>query len=236
LRLLGALSLMGRMHGKSLLGPTLFTLAGFLLLAALGTWQLERQSWKEGLISARLAAIDAAPIALPAAVDAARGLEFHQVRVAGRFLSGHELYLRATSPQGALGFQALAPLARADGGIVLVDRGFVPEDRKGIAVPDAGETNITGYLRLPPASKSWFAPDNRPATNEWFTIDLPMMERAAGLGPLLPFYIDMTATRENLMDIPNNHLQYAITWYALAAGLVAVYILLMRRHRLGEQK
>jgi surfeit locus 1 family protein len=223
------------MHGKSLLGPTLFTLAGFLLLAALGTWQVERLSWKEGLIATRLAAIDAAPIALPADVDAARALEFHQLRVAGRFIAGHELYLRATSPQGALGFQVLAPLARDDGGIVLVDRGFVPEARKGVAAPDAGESNITGFLRLPPASKSWFAPDNRPATNEWFTIDLPAMARAAGV-PLLPFYIDMTATRENLLDIPNNHLQYAITWYALAVGLVVFYILLVRRHRLGEQK
>jgi len=85
-------------------------------------------------------------------------------------------------------------------------------------------------LRLP-QRRGWFVPDDRPERNEWFAVDVPAMAAAAKLDRLLPFYVD--ASGEPPPELPNDHLQYAITWYALAVALLVVYILVVRRR--GEQ-
>jgi len=124
----------------------------------------------------------------------------------------------------------LTPFASDDGRLILVDRGFAADGNP------SGETEIIGLLRRPPAAKPWFVPANQPTDNEWFSVDLAAMARAADAGPVLPFYLDTDPAAARLaLDLPNNHLQYAITWYALAAGLVAVYIVFLRRHRRGEE-
>ncbi len=235
------------MRQKSLLAPTLFTLFGMILLLGLGTWQLQRLHWKEGLIAAREAGMVAAPVPLPTTLAAAATLEYRHVRVTGRFRHDRTLYLHAIAADGAPGYHVLTPLVLGDGAVLMVDRGFVPPDRKDPATRAAadasGEATVTGILRLPPAP-GWFVPDNRPDRNEWFFIDLPAMAAAAKVGTVLPFYVDADATPnpggypvggQTVIDLPNNHLQYAITWYALAAALVVFYIALVRRRRSGGQ-
>jgi surfeit locus 1 family protein len=235
------------MRQKSLLGPTLFTLFGMILLPGLGTWQLQRLQWKEGLIAAREAGLAAAPVPLPATLAAARALEYRRVRASGRFLHDRTLYLYATAANGTPGYHVLTPLALAGGAVLMVDRGFVPQDRKDpatrAAANSSGEASVTGILRLPLAP-GWFVPDNRPGRNEWFFIDLPAMAAAARVGTLLPFYIEADASPnpgglplggQTPIDLPNNHLQYAITWYALAVALPVFYIALVRRRRRGDR-
>ena len=237
------------MTHKSLVGPTLFTLAGLVLLLGLGTWQVERLAWKNGLIAERQAAIAAPAVPLPRTLDEARALEFHRVRAVGRLLDERELYLHATDADGDAGYHVVTPLALVRGGIVLVDRGFVPVRLKAPDTRAAGNSDgiieVGGLLRLPPGGKaSWFVPENQPGRNEWFTLDPQAMAQAARVADALPFYIDADATPnhggfpvggQTPLDLPNNHLQYAITWYALAACLVIVYILLVRRRR-GDPK
>jgi len=221
---------------RSLLWPTLWSALGFVLLLGLGTWQVQRLSWKEGLIAERNASLAAAPVALPADLAAARALEFHPVRADGEFLNDHELYLNAQELRGDQGFHVITPFRLADGRMLLVDRGFVPTDHERPDTRRAGEiagpTTVTGLLRLPEPS-GWFTPANEPAKNSWFSVDLPAMARAAGIGDALPFYIDAGKTPnpgglpqggQTITDLPNNHLQYAITWYALAVALIVVYI------------
>jgi len=234
------------MARKSLLGPTLFTLFGMILLLGLGTWQLQRLKWKEGLIAAREAAMTGTPVPLPATLGAARALVYHRVRAEGRFLNYRELYLHAIAADGAAGYHILTPLALGGGRFVLVDRGFVPEELKSparrAAANTAGERSVTGVLRLP-EQHGWFVPDNEPARNEWFFIDLPAMAAAAHVDSFPPFYLAADATPnpggypiggQTRIDLPNHHLQYAITWYSLAAALLVFYVLLVRRHR-GER-
>jgi surfeit locus 1 family protein len=226
---------------RSLLWPTLWSVFGLLLLLGLGTWQVQRLSWKEGLIAQRNAALTAAPVPLPRALDDARALEFHPVRADGEFLNDHELYLNAQSLKGDQGFHIVTPFGLSDGTILMVDRGFVPTDKRAPATRDAGEiagaTSVTGLLRLP-EPPGWFTPPNEPDKNSWFSIDLPAMAKAAGVGSALPFYIDAAATPnpggwpqggQTITDLPNDHLQYAITWYALAAALVVIYIRFAQR-------
>jgi surfeit locus 1 family protein len=228
---------------KSLLAPTLFTLFGLALLLSLGTWQVKRLAWKEGLIAERSAAVAAAPVDLPRTLEEARALEFHRVRAEGTFRNDRELYLHAMTAEGTAGYHVITPLVLARGGTLLVDRGFVPEERKATGTREAGNPagpqQVVGLLRLSQAGKSsWFVPDNLPAKGEWFSLDLDAMAQAAAIANPLPFTIDADATPnpggypvggQTPLDLPNNHLQYAITWYLMAVALVVVYLRLVLR-------
>ncbi len=224
--------------------PTAISVPMVLLCLGLGSWQIQRLFWKEGLIAQRHAAVTAAPIAVPGDRGAARGLEFHRVAVAGVFLNDKEIHLGATSETGRNGFQVLTPLLEADGQIVFVDRGFVPAELKDPARRAAGQfagpVRVEGLLRLPPAGRpNWFLPDNRPDLNYWFWIDLPAMAAADRLDRVAPFYIDANAAPNpggwpkggvTRLALPNDHLQYAITWFSLAVALVVIYVLYHRRN------
>jgi len=232
------------LRARPLLWPSLWAALGLLLLIGLGSWQLYRLQWKEGLIAQRQAALDAAPVALPATLADAAPLEFHPVRADGQFRNDRELYLNATSRRGDAGFHIVTPFILADGTALLVDRGFVPTERKAPESRAAGEiaseTSVSGLLRLP-EKPGWFTPANEPEKNSWFSIDLAAMAQAAGLDRVSPFYLDADATPnpggwpqggQTITDLPNSHLQYALTWFGLALALVAIYIRFARR-RLG---
>ncbi len=234
---------------KSLFWPSLFALGGILVLLGLGSWQIERLFWKERLIAERHAAVTAPPMALPATLEAADGLDYHRVSAIGRFLPDRELFLGATDADGHLGYQIIEPLRLSSGDVLLVDRGFVPEDKKLPASRSAGEpkgeVTITGLLRLPPRAKPhWFLPANNAERNYWFWVDVPAMAAAAGLDRVLPFYVDADDTPnpgglplggQTRLDLPNNHLQYAITWYALALALAIIAFIFLRRRARGEE-
>lgn len=224
---------------KSFAGPTVFTIFGLVLLLSLGTWQVQRLHWKTALIAERAAGVAAAPVPLPRTLAVAQGLEYHHVRAEGRFV-GPDLYVHAISHDGALGFHVLTALRLDGGGTALIDRGFVPEADKPLpqaARPEPGD--VTGLLRLAQGKPSWFTPDNLPARGEWYYVDPAAMAAAAGVGAALPFYVDADRSPgggwpeggQTPLDLPNHHLQYAITWYALAGALMIFYILLLRKHR-----
>lgn len=229
------------MRKPSILWPSLIAGVGVVLLLALGTWQLQRLQWKNGLIAERRAASHSAPVALPDHPADAAALAFRRVSLTGTFLNDKEFHVLATAADGTAGIHVVTPLRRADGGIVLIDRGFVPTDRKDPATRGAGELQgevaVTGVLRPAAGKSSWFVPDNRPGTNEWFYVDVPAMAAAAGLSDVAPFYVEADATPnpggypvggQTVIDLPNNHFQYALTWYALAAGLAIIYIVYVR--------
>ena len=230
---------------RRLVKLTLVSLSALAALIALGTWQVERLHWKEGLIAARAAALAAPPIELPASLDAARGLEFRRVRVSGVFDYAHEVPVNATErDSGKAGDLLVTPLRRADGPPVLVERGWIPWDLRDPATRAAGNppgtVEVEGLLRIPDGKPSWFVPDNDPTRNQWFYIDPAAMGRAASAPDVLPFYVEAGPAPnpggyplggQAHTDLPNNHLQYAITWYSLAAVLVVIYLLLARRER-----
>lgn len=224
--------------------PTVFTVPALLVLLGLGTWQVERLRWKEGLIAERTARTTAVPIDLPAAgtvlsPEALAELDYRRATATGRFSHDREMYLAARTMQGAIGYQVVTPLQRADGSIVLVNRGWVPDDRKDPAKRAggqvAGEVTVDGAIRAP-GRQHWLQPDNEPAKNLWFWTDLQAMARHAGVAPerLVPVLLEAGATPnpgglpvggQTRVNLPNDHLQYAITWYALAVGLAAIYVI-----------
>ncbi len=218
-------------------GMTLAAIPAMGVLLALGTWQMDRMRWKEALIQERAQRLAAPPVNLPAQVAAPEALEYRRVQAVGRFLNDRELYLAGRSSRGQNGYHVVTPLQRADGSAVLVNRGWVPLDRKLPQSRDqglvAGQVTVQGLARVP-QPPGWFTPANQVEGNFWFYVDIPAMARAAGLTNVLPVYIEAGSAPnpgglpiggQPQATLPNNHLQYAITWYALAVALGVIYVL-----------
>jgi surfeit locus 1 family protein len=214
--------------------PTAMTILMLAVLIGLGTWQIDRLQWKEDLlstISQRLLG----PTLDIAVVDKAYA-DFQHAMATGSFLNDKELYMHAVSTRGEGGWHVLTPFHVNNGLWLLVDRGFVPFDKKD---PDtrrdgqlSGSVTITGHLRLP--QHRWPQPDNNPAANDWYWPDPAAMAKAMDVPPFLPFVLQVDATPvpggypvggQTRVDLPNDHFTYALTWYGLACVLLVIYIL-----------
>jgi surfeit locus 1 family protein len=221
------------------LWPTLFTLPVLAALIALGSWQLQRLDWKEGQIAEREARSTAPAIALPPEIGDPQALEYRRVRLIGRFLHEAEMYLGGRTFKGQVGVHVVTPMVLADGRGLLVDRGWVPMTRKAPA--SRAEGQLDGPLALEALLRTggWkgstaFRPDNRPADSTWFWVDPEAMAASAGLKDPVTAVYAAAGPAENPGGLPiggqtritlrNDHLQYAITWYALAAVLAAIYL------------
>jgi surfeit locus 1 family protein len=233
----------GRFRFRPTLVPTLITIPAVAVMLGLGAWQVERLEWKQELIASRTARFAAPPIALPQAPAEPAEFEFHRVRVTGTYLHEREMYLPARTLNGNLGWHVITPLMRDEGSHVLIDRGWVPLKRKE---PESralgqvpGRVTVEGVLRTA-GRKGWFVPDNQPDENAWFYVDLDAMAAHAGLGSVSPYYVEAGPAEvpgglpiggQTRIRLRNEHLSYAITWYALALALVVIYLLY---HRVKE--
>ncbi|WP_369719794.1 SURF1 family protein [Bradyrhizobium sp. LLZ17] len=210
---------------------TILSLAAFVLLIALGVWQVERRTWKLALIDRveQRVHAEAQPIPSPAswpAVTAAND-EYRHVTVSGRFLHDRETLVQAVTEEGP-GYWVLTPLQRGDGTLVLINRGFVPSERRDVSTRrdgnPQGEVAITGLLRVT-EPKGGFLRNNVPQHNRWYSRDVAAIAAERGLDEVAPFFIDADAGSQTaggpiggltVVRFPNNHLIYALTWFALA--------------------
>ncbi len=226
---------------RALLLPTALTLAGASLLVSLGVWQIERKEWKEKLIAAISSELHRPPSELPPKslwpnLDASHA-EFRRVRFPAEFLSGQEALVYSIGSVGrgppGPGYLVFARARLPDGDFVVVDLGFVPEGRQHAALvaDPSGPVNIVGVMRWPEQA-NLFSPADNPARNLWFRRDHLAIASAKGWGQVAPFYVDLEspAPASGLpqpmppsANLRNNHLQYALTWFGLAAALLAVY-------------
>lgn len=226
--------------GFAVLTGVLLVIAG---LIGLGVWQLERRVWKLDLIARVDARVHAAPVAAPGPADwpkiSAQRDEYLRVRVAGHFLNGHETDVQALTALGP-GFWVVTPLKTDQGFLVLVNRGFVPPERRapGAHAVANGETTIIGLLRMTEPHGRFLRP-NDPAQDRWYSRDVTAIAAARGLGGVAPYFIDAEAGTDpeawprgglTVLDFPNNHLVYALTWFSLALMLAAASLYNIRRH------
>ncbi|MFK3889121.1 SURF1 family protein [Sphingomonas sp. NPDC079357] len=195
------------------------------VLAGLGVWQVERRAWKLALID-RVEARLAAP-AQPAPARARWATindddTYTRVTVTGTWQATPPVFTQAVTDFGA-GYWALSPLDTA-GGTILINRGFVPTDTRKAIVPPVGPARITGLLRVTEPDGG-FLRDNDPADDRWYSRDTAAIARARRLGPVAPYFIDAEAVPGvqwprgglTVVRFRNNHLVYALTWFALAA-------------------
>jgi len=231
-------------RGTSVLVATLLALPMLVVLIGLGVWQLQRLAVKQEIIAFRETAFSAAAVELPARAGASpMALAWRRVHVTGRFDHANEFHLWSLR-DGQPGYEVLTPLTRTDnapGQVLLVDRGWVPVNRKDIATRAesavAGEVKVQGFVRVDLDARGPVTPVNSPATNTWYSVDYAAMGRHAGLYLReLVVVADATPTpgglpigRAELPPIPNRHLEYALTWFSLAGALAVIYVLAVRR-------
>ena len=230
--------------GRSLVLPALASLAALAILVGLGAWQLQRKAWKEGLIAQIQARAygEPGPIVPEAQWSAWRPEEdeFRKVRVTGAFLHPLEAAVYGLAPGGqrgapVQGYYLVTPLRLDSGAVVMVNRGFVPTELKDPAARPGsrpeGQATVTGLVRAPEARTAFTLADD-PARNLWFARDPQAIARFHRLDRVAPFLIDADATPQpggwprggqTLLNLPNNHLQYAVTWFGIALTLIGVF-------------
>jgi len=225
-----------------LLALALLLVAGF---AALGVWQLQRRVGKLALIERVEQRVHAPPGAAPARSDwptlSAQRDEYRRVQLEGTWLAGHAALVQAATALGQ-GYWVLTPLQSAQGGIILVNRGFVPQEQRAAAQREAGlpagPVRVVGLLRLS-EPRGTLLRDNDPAAQRWVSRDVAAIGAARGLAGVAPYFVDAEADPAagaapgvpvgglTVIAFPNDHLQYALTWFALAAllgGALAVQL------------
>lgn len=244
-----------RKRYATMLDATMFALAGVAILCGLGVWQLERKAWKENMIATLNSRLATAPGDLPPR-DRWRSLkeseaEFRRVAFPAEFLEGEEaLVYTAGSPlrpdvKGP-GYWVFAPAQLAGGSIVLVNRGFVPIDRRERSTRTEtaarGSVDIVGVIRWPEKRNSFTPPDD-PKDNVWYLRDSDAIAASKKWLTAAPFYIDQESPAPSSglpkpgkleVHLPDNHLQYAITWFGLALALAGVYVAWLARRLFGR--
>lgn len=231
-------------HGRRRFRPTLWASLAVLpllaILIGLGVWQLERMAWKDALIAQMQERMGGPAVALPAEVSEADvpDLRFQRVAVRGVFLHDRELHRLARVHRERQGFHLITPLRLEDGREILVNRGWVP-----IELRDPGErpemltsepVRFEAIVREGGWSGAqWLRPANDPEANAWLWIDLDAMAAQAGLeNAVTALYLDAADSTapgpypvpgQTRVDLPDNHLGYAITWFSIAAVLVVIY-------------
>lgn len=233
-------------------------IALFLGFMALGTWQVQRRTWKLDLIARVEQRVHAAPVAVPEPgqwprIDAA-GYEYQPVKAKGIWLDRQSVLAKALTEDGA-GFWVMTPLQQADGTQILVNRGFTPEKMRAEwlrqiaeATPSTESVTVIGLMRMSEPGGG-FLRHNDAASQQWFSRDVAAIAQSQGLSHAAPYFIDQGVPAGNpaydlakpaagqaevlrpgmtVIRFHNSHLVYALTWYGLAA-MVLVAAWFVRR-------
>nr|WP_319247292.1 SURF1 family protein [uncultured Celeribacter sp.] len=218
---------------KRLIFPIVVGVAGCAVLIWLGVWQLQRLEWKAGVLAEIEAQIGADPVSLPAEIDPS--MKYLPVQVRGQIAPG-ELHVLVSRKQIGPGYLIIAPFETSDGRRILLDRGFVGEAQKDAPrppVPAADMMTIVGNLHWPDDMNSSTPPPDR-GRNIWFGRDIAAMAKALDTEPVLIVAREPTGAGIEPMPvgtegIPNDHMQYAITWFSLAIVWLGMTLFLLWR-------
>lgn len=246
-----------RKRRSSVLDATVSALVGVVILSGLGIWQLDRKISKENLIATLNARLSRAPEDLPPRASWPRlrqdGEEFRRVAFPAEFLDGEEaLVYTAGSPLRSdvkgPGYWVFAPARLAGGSIVVINRGFVPDDHKDPAMRAEGVphgiVDVVGVMRWPEIRGS-FTPADDPKKNVWYLRDSNSIATFKKWATAAPFYVDQESPtpagglpKPGKLEVrlPDDHLQYAITWFGLALALAGVYVVWLARRLFGRKE
>ncbi|OZG32198.1 SURF1-like protein [Rickettsia endosymbiont of Culicoides newsteadi] len=236
------LSLIGIMMSKTLkigkcqvqLLPLLLTILAFVILLSLGFWQIARLQEKELFLSSIKNNLNNSPLDIKTlSVDKL----YAKVKMKGHFLVGKNLHLygRKSMATEKDGYYLVRPFQTDDNKIILVALGwFAARYKKDIDNITDDSTEITGVI-LPGEKTKLFVLDNDVKNNVWFTLDLTQASDILGL-TLENFYLIMEGkgnhsdvlkalSIKNLLNVRNDHLEYAITWFALAISLIVIFVI-----------
>ena len=219
---------------KPFAGLTVATVVMVAILIGLGVWQVQRLAWKEALIATVTGHMLAKPLTLDQALRTnADDVQYRKVSLSGHFDNAKEAYVFTTGEGGEPVYHVLTPFLTDDGRVLMVDRGEIPQEKlpPQSRISVEGEIRLVGVWRVPDAP-GFFTPRPDPARHVWYSRDLAGIAAADGVRLAAPVVIEADASPnpggwpkggQTVVDFPNNHLSYAITWFGLAAGLIGVY-------------
>ena len=226
--------LLSRVRFRPALIPTVFAISGLAVLLGLGSWQLARLEWKTALIAEFESRAHSQPLPL-ASIANSNPPRFQRITAQGSWLHDKEVHLTGRVFEGNAGYHIITPFQLNDGRIVLVNRGWVPEalreadTRRHTLIQT---TTLEAIIRAP-QPKPWLVPDNMPESRDWFTLNIADIRQYHRLGGTLITSFTLDAIRHGRglpigsgidTNLRNAHLQYALTWYGLAAALLGVYL------------
>ena len=235
--------MLGEWKFKPTMGPTLFAVPTFVILILLGSWQVQRMSWKQDIIASFEQQMAKQPVMPPLGIKKDTDWRYTRVRAKGRFLHDKEILLTGRTFEGTAGFHVVTPFLFDGGRIVLVNRGWVPEKlRERKSRPQTTPTGIVvmeGILRED-NRKGYFVPENEPKNEVWLYVNTKQIAEYREIGLVPGYYIDelrapgpykLPIGAAGKIEIRNEHLKYAVTWFLLAITLLAVYIIYHTRKR-----
>tara|TARA_B100001564_G_C20652949_1_gene677757 strand:- start:894 stop:1631 length:738 start_codon:yes stop_codon:yes gene_type:complete len=224
---------------KPVFWPTVFFVFSFIILVSLGTWQVKRLIWKNDLISFYLKQSTNNIINLHKENFVSEEIEYRKVRLTGKFLNKKEVHITGKTYEGNAGFHVVTPFLMQNGNYVLVNRGWVSENYKEAKSRSFSlineETSVIGLIRYP-QKKGYFVPENEPDNGFWFTIKPTEIKKHLKIDKetfIIKFYVDALRQEKKInlpigikekINIRNQHLSYAITWYSLAIVLMIIYL------------
>jgi surfeit locus 1 family protein len=216
--------------------PLLFTILSLLVLVSLGFWQLIRLKEKNLFLTLVETNLKNLPVDF---ISANNGTLYSKIRIKGQFLTGKDVHLygRRSMAIEKDGYYLLSPFQTDNNEIIMVARGwFSRQDKKNIDnIKNSLNEEVIG-IALPDENKRFFIPENDFKHNIWFTLNLTQMSSILGVR-LEKFYLLMQADKSNisnmlkplpinnLLNIRNDHLEYALTWFSLALALAAIFIM-----------
>lgn len=229
------------------IGLTIAAAIAMAILLGLGTWQLKRLAWKETLLTQIAERSHAAPVDVARGLTSAENPEFTRVFADCPGLASAKFVEVYSIRDGRAGSRLVSLCGLPDGRQVLVDRGFVPDtvSARPSQVGDTGPVHVVGLLRRGDKPGPFTPPPER---NRFFARDIPAIGKALGAGPSLAPLMLSAETSSNPewkaldptplpVDIPNRHLEYALTWFGLAGALAAIYgAMVIRRQSKGVGK
>ena len=211
----------------------LFVILFVTIFCALGTWQLYRLQWKLELISEITYGLNSSPIEYSTLIKK----NYQRVTTKGKFDYDKQIYLYSLNDNGKPGYDVITPFRTNRNENVLINRGWIVKELKdspSINLKNESEKKIIGLLREI-YKPNMFKPDNDLKNNIWFSINLKDLKKATGeqFNNFVIFLEDNQAKtplpKKISIDVPNNHLKYAITWYAISISIIFYYLYFRRK-------
>ncbi len=206
----------------------------FCILVGLGVWQLDRLSWKNTLIGDIQTRLASPPITLGTCLGgvAIELCNYRRITVAGKLMHEKSVALLARTYKKRAGANVLTPLSLGKQGAILINLGWVPQNYELRKLAKDFPVTIEGIVRTTTESRGWFVPENNPVSGQWHWIDLSALSEEMGL-VLLPIIIESKQGEDpavvpiggqTRVNLPNDHLQYAVTWFGLAVVLLVSFL------------
>jgi len=202
------------------------------LLFSLGTWQLYRLQWKQDLISQIDRGLKSTPIKYTKTVNN----NYQRVFLEGQYNFENQIYLYSLNKKGQPGFDVITPFQTLDSENILINRGWINKEMKNKAEINLVNKNLTQGLLRKIVKKNMFKPDNDIEKNVWFSININEIQEITGknFSNFVLFLEDKTINlptpKKITIDVPNNHLKYAITWYSISISIF-FYFLYFRKYQ-----